>query len=246
MSASEGSCGQASARKCRGPILRRDRICGSDRVRRSLSLAALHGHELWPPSFSWTGNEKLCTADSDEDRERICQGLGAERWDGDKRHPPCGDEAGTLLLIARVSAQSAGRCQEPPSLRRRGRNAASVARVSVQSAGTVTGATLLAETRQRRCSDCQSFGAERIHSNFQGKESGPRDTELAMALELGRLSGKGIRQGRACERECRTRLASRMRSRKAFARHASRRTWTRVHISLRTHCGSDEVRRPLP
>ena len=77
-------------------------------MRRALSLAALHGHELWPSLIQLAENGKLCRADSDEDRERICQGFGAERWDGDKSHPPCGDEAGTLLLIARVSAQSAG------------------------------------------------------------------------------------------------------------------------------------------
>ena len=183
MSASEGFGGQASARKCRGPILRRDRIAG---------VIGRDGPSLSPrftvtnfglPHSAGQGVRKLCRADSDEDREGIRQGLGAERWDGDKSYPPCGDEAGTLLLIARVSAQSAG---------------------------TVSGATLLAETRQGtcfccqgfgaerrdggrshppcgdkegRCSDCQDFGAERIHCNFQGKESGPKDTKLASALQ---------------------------------------------------------------
>ncbi len=30
------------------------------------------------------------------------QGFGAERRDGDRSHPPCGDEAGTLLLIEEI------------------------------------------------------------------------------------------------------------------------------------------------
>ena len=49
-----------------------------------------------------------CLSGQGKDAASDCQGFGAERWDGDKSHPPCGDEAGTLLLIARVSAQSAG------------------------------------------------------------------------------------------------------------------------------------------
>ena len=52
----------------RESILRRKRICGRDRVRRALSLAALHGPNFGFSSFSWTGNGDLCRADNDEDR----------------------------------------------------------------------------------------------------------------------------------------------------------------------------------
>ena len=85
-----------------------------------------------------------------------------------------GDEAGTLLPLARVS---------------------------VQSAGTVTGAILLAEARQKRCADRQDLGAERIRSNFQGRVT--QETQnWPWRYELGRLNVKEIRQGRAARQGC--------------------------------------------
>ena len=96
------------------------------------------------------------------------------------------------------------------------------------------------------CERCCGTSWKQMHSNFQGKESDPRGTRLARALRA--LAPEYRRNSSGPRRRTRrsNTLASRMRSRKAFAGHESRRTWERVHITLRPHCGSDKVRQAIP
>ena len=129
-------------------------------------------------------------------------------------------------------------------MRRRGREPASVARVSAQSAETAAGATLRAETRRDAALIARILAQSGFTATSKGKSRVRETRSWPVRYKLGRLSVEGIRQGRACGRGCQMRVASRMRSRKTSP-DMHREGQERAHTTLRPHCGSDNVRQAI-